>query len=81
MLVVAKLYQYGGTYIMRKTLNFRKGQNTVEYLLMLAVTTGVVLIVGMALRSYIPQLFAKLQGLMNNAAQTLGSTTGGQVAN
>lgn len=64
---------------MKKILRFRKGQNTVEYLLMLAVTTGVVLVTGMALKNYIPQLFGKIQGLIGGAAQTLGSpTSGGQ---
>jgi len=46
-------------------------------LLMLAVVTGVVLIAGVALKNYIPKLFAQIQGLIGNAAQTLGSPTGG----
>ena len=63
----------------RPSANFklRKGQNTVEYLLMLAVITGVVLIAGVALKNYIPKLFAQIQGMIGNAAQTLGSPTGG----
>jgi len=51
----------------------RKGQNTVEYLLMLAVVVGVVLIAGAALKQYIPQLFGKIQGQINGAADTLGT--------
>ena len=58
-------------------LKRRKGQNTVEYLLMLAVITGVVLIAGSALKNYIPKLFSQIQCLIGNAAQTLGSPTGG----
>jgi Flp pilus assembly pilin Flp len=61
---------------MKKLFKYRKGQNTVEYLLMLAVTTGVVLITGMALRNYIPKLFSQLQTLISGAATTLGSPTG-----
>jgi len=60
---------------MNEVFKCRKGQNTVEYLLMLAVTTGVVLIAGMALKRYIPQLFSQIQALIGNAAQTLGSPT------
>ncbi len=60
---------------MYNLLKRRKGQNTVEYLLMLAVTTGVVLIAGMALKTYIPKLFLQIQTLISGAAQTLGSPT------
>ncbi|MCX5785566.1 MAG: hypothetical protein NTX59_07745 [Elusimicrobia bacterium] len=60
---------------MNRIFRHRKGQNTVEYLLMLAVITGVVLITGTALRRYIPQLFAQLQTLISGAAQTLSSPT------
>jgi hypothetical protein len=65
---------------MNRIFKFRKGQNTVEYLLMLAVTTGVVLVAGAALKNYIPQLFAKLQVLIGGAVDTLGSagSTGGK---
>ena len=54
----------------------RKGQNTVEYLLMLAVVVGVVLIAGMALKNYMPGLFQKIQGMINGAAGSLGSGGG-----
>ncbi len=54
----------------------RKGQNTVEYLLMLAVVVGVVLIAGMALKNYMPALFTKIQGMINGAAGSLGSGGG-----
>ena len=62
---------------MNRLFKHRKGQNTVEYLLMLAVTTGVVLVAGVALKNYIPRLFSQIQALIGNAAQTLGSPTGG----
>ncbi len=54
----------------------RKGQNTVEYLLMLAVVVGVVLIAGMALKNYMPSLFQKIQTMINGAAGSLGSGGG-----
>jgi Flp pilus assembly pilin Flp len=61
---------------MNRLFKIRKGQNTVEYLLMLAVVVGVVLIAGMALKNYMPGLFAKIQGMINGAASTLGSSGG-----
>lgn len=63
---------------MNKLFKNRKGQNTVEYLLMLAVVVGVVLIAGMALKKYMPQLFASIQGMINGAASTLGASGGNQ---
>lgn len=59
-------------------LRRRKGQNTVEYLLMLAVVVGVVLIAGMALKNYMPGLFQKIQGMISGAAGSLGSGGGNQ---
>ena len=61
---------------MNKLFKNRKGQNTVEYLLMLAVVVGVVLIAGVALKKYMPQLFSSIQGMINGAASTLGSSAG-----
>jgi Flp pilus assembly pilin Flp len=58
--------------IMKKIKNFlmsKKGQNTVEYLLMLAVIVAVVLLIGNGLKSYMPELFDKIKGLISNAAQ------------
>ena len=59
-----------------KILKNRKGQNTVEYLLMLAVVVGVVLIAGVALKKYMPGLFGQIQGMITGAAGTLGSSGG-----
>ena len=61
---------------MNKLFKNRKGQNTVEYLLMLAVVVGVVLIAGVALKKYMPTLFSSIQGMINGAASTLGSSGG-----
>ncbi|MFA6582805.1 MAG: class III signal peptide-containing protein [Elusimicrobiaceae bacterium] len=57
----------------------RKGQNTVEYLLMLTVVTGVVLVAGYALKGYIPKLFHTIEGLINGAANTLGQVNNSAV--
>ncbi|HBE87621.1 MAG TPA: class III signal peptide-containing protein [Elusimicrobiales bacterium] len=59
-----------------KLLKNRKGQNTVEYLLMLAVVVGVVLIAGMALKNYMPGLFQSIQGMISGAASSLGASGG-----
>lgn len=63
---------------MNRLFKNRKGQNTVEYLLMLAVVVGVVLIAGMALKNYMPGLFMKIQTMINGAAGSLGSGAGNQ---
>lgn len=63
---------------MNKYFKVRKGQNTVEYLLMLAVVVGVVLIAGMFIKRYIPNLWAQIQGLISGAAGSLGSVGGNQ---
>ena len=49
-----------------------KGQNTVEYLLMLTVVVGVVLVAGIALKKFMPGLFAQIQGMISGAANDLG---------
>ena len=59
-----------------KVLKNRKGQNTVEYLLMLAVVVGVVLIAGVALKKYMPGLFGQIQGMITGAAGSLGQGGG-----
>ena len=61
-----------------RVLKNSKGQNTVEYLLMLAVVVGVVLIAGVALKKYMPGLFGQIQGMITGAAGSLGSGGGNQ---
>ena len=63
---------------MRKMFKNRLGQNTVEYLLMLAVVVGVVLIAGIGLKKYMPALFGQIQGMITGAAGSLGSSAGNQ---
>lgn len=51
----------------------RRGQNTVEYLLMLTVVVGVVLVSGAALKRFMPGLFENIARTIGDAARTLGS--------
>jgi len=57
-----------------KLVDYRKraGQNTVEYLLMLAVIVGTVLIAGMALKKYMPSLFSQVTTQIESAVRQLG---------
>ncbi len=61
-----------------KSLAFRMraGQNTVEYLLMLAVVVGVVLIAGVSLKRYMPTLFDQVADKISHAADQMGRSSG-----
>lgn len=61
---------------MRLWLKSRKGQNTVEYLLMLTVVVGVVLVAGMALKRFMPGLFSQIQQMISGAATSMGQGGG-----
>jgi Flp pilus assembly pilin Flp len=50
----------------------RKGQNTVEYLLMLTVVVGVVLVSGVALKKFMPGFFENVATKVTEAANRLG---------
>jgi Flp pilus assembly pilin Flp len=58
---------------MRTWLKGRKGQNTVEYLLMLTVVVGVVLVAGVALKKFMPGLFSQIEQMISGAASSMGS--------
>ena len=58
---------------LRGRLTSRRGQNTVEYLLMLTVVVGVVLVAGAALKKFMPTLFQNIQGMITGAAGSMGS--------
>lgn len=60
-----------GTW-MRSRLTSRRGQNTVEYLLMLTVVVGVVLVAGVALKKFMPTLFNNIQQMITGAASSMG---------
>ncbi len=51
----------------------RRGQNTVEYLLMLTVVVGVVLVSGAMLKKFMPTLFNNIQQMITGAASASGS--------
>ena len=61
-----------GSWLKAKTVN-RKGQNTVEYLLMLTVVVGVVLVSGAMLKKFMPTLFNNIQQMITGAAGQMGS--------
>ena len=58
-----------------KLLKRRQGQNTVEYLLMLAVVIAVVVIVGGYLKQFLPETANKIKDMLNGAVD--GFKTGG----
>ncbi|HEX4046855.1 MAG TPA: hypothetical protein VH309_03430 [Elusimicrobiota bacterium] len=50
----------------------RRGQNTVESLLMLTVIVGVVLISGAALKKFMPGFFTQIETSITTAAGQMG---------
>ncbi len=69
-----KLTEFGA--VIRRRLTSRRGQNTVEYLLMLTVVVGVVLVAGVALKKFMPTLFNQIQQMISGAAGQMGSGGG-----
>ena len=62
--------------LMRKAaarLQSRRGQNTVEYLKMLAVIVGVILVIGKMFKPQISGIFNQIMGMISGAASTVGS--------
>jgi hypothetical protein len=68
-----KLSPVGKWAILRKRFSGRRGQNTVEYLLMLTVVVGVVLVSGAMLKKFMPTLFNNIQQMITGAAGSMGS--------
>ena len=71
--MLMKLSQVGSR-LKAKALS-RKGQNTVEYLLMLTVVVGVVLVSGAMLKKFMPTLFNNIQQMITGAAGQMGTGT------
>lgn len=69
--MLMKLSQVGSW--IRSRMASRRGQNTVEYLLMLTVVVGVVLVSGAMLKKFMPSLFGKIQEMISGAASSMGS--------
>ncbi len=55
----------------------KKGQNTVEYLLLLSVIVAGALIVGVAIKKYLPNLFNQISQSISGAAGNLANPNGG----
>ena len=53
-----------------------RGQNTVEYLMMLAVIVGVILVVGKMFKPQISNIFNQIMGMVSGAASTVAQTNG-----
>jgi Flp pilus assembly pilin Flp len=54
-------------------INSERGQNTVEYLMMLAVIVGVILVIGKMFKPQISGIFNQIMGMISGAASTVGS--------
>ncbi len=54
-------------------LQSERGQNTVEYLMMLAVIVGVILVIGKMFKPQISGIFNQIMGMISGAASTVGS--------
>lgn len=54
-------------------LRSERGQNTVEYLMMLAVIVGVILVIGKMFKPQISGIFNQIMGMISGAASTVGS--------
>jgi Flp pilus assembly pilin Flp len=54
-------------------LRSTRGQNTVEYLLMLALIVGVALVVGKMFKTQIGGIFNQIMGMISGAATTMGN--------
>lgn len=48
-----------------------KGQNTIEYMLMLLVIIGVVLAVGALIKNYMPDLFGQIKDKISGGASKI----------
>ncbi len=72
--MLMKLSQAGS--LLRARSGSRRGQNTVEYLLMLTVVVGVVLISGAMLKKFMPTLFNNIQQMITGAAGQMGGGGG-----
>ena len=57
---------------LKARLEDRKGQNTVEYLLMMTVVVGVVMGVGYVMRDKIKDIFGQVAGVISKAVSSMG---------
>ncbi|MBI5242642.1 MAG: hypothetical protein HY922_03030 [Elusimicrobia bacterium] len=59
----------------REWLRSERGQNTVEYLMMLAVIVGVILVIGKMFKPQISGIFNQIMSMISGAAQSVGAPT------
>ncbi|MFA6092152.1 MAG: hypothetical protein WCU88_01195 [Elusimicrobiota bacterium] len=57
----------------KEFLRSKRGQNTVEYLMMLAVIVGVILVIGKMFKPQISGIFNQIMQMISGAASTVGS--------
>ena len=60
-----------------RRLKSRRGQGIVEYLMMMAVVVGVVLVIGKMFKPQVSGIFNGIMGQIQGAVQTVGGTGGG----
>jgi len=63
--------------MMRKLSRDERGQNTVEYLLMVAIVGGVILVLGKMFAPQIGALFKQVMGQISGAATSAGTPGNG----
>ena len=59
---------------LKKVVRSKRGQNTVEYLMMLAVIVGVILVVGKMFKPQIANVFNQIMGMVSGAAQGVAAS-------
>lgn len=60
-----------------RRLKSRRGQGIVEYLMMMAVVVGVVLVIGKMFKPQVSGIFNSIMSQIANAAATVGGSGGG----
>lgn len=58
-------------------LKSRRGQGIVEYLMMMAVVVGVILVIGKMFKPQVSGIFNNIMGQIAGAVQTVGGSGGG----
>jgi hypothetical protein len=61
---------------LRKRLSGRRGQNTVEYLMMLLVVVAVAGMTAVALKKFMPGLFSQIESAITGAAGSISQPSG-----
>lgn len=59
-----------------RALSSERGQGTVEYLLMMGVLVGVILVVGRMFKPQVSGIFNQVMAMISDAVRTVGGTSG-----